>query len=47
MADNYSLLKNEKPSAERNAVRQMGISGTTTANSSSEELKVKIVPQTE
>ncbi|MFA5381904.1 MAG: hypothetical protein WC356_01975 [Candidatus Micrarchaeia archaeon] len=47
MADNYSEITVEKTSAERNAIKQMGISGTTTANTNSEELKVKVIPQTE
>jgi len=47
MADNYSEITVEKTSAERNVARQMGISGTTTVNTNSEELKVKVIPQTE
>jgi len=47
MADNYSEITVEKTSAERNTVKQMGISGTTAINTNSEELKVKVVPQSE
>jgi hypothetical protein len=47
MADNYSEISAEKTSAERNAAKQMGISGTTDINSNSEELKVKNIPTTE
>lgn len=47
MADNYTEISEEKPSAERNAAKQMGLSGTATINSNSEELKVKRMPTSE
>jgi hypothetical protein len=47
MADNYTEITVEKTSAERTAIKQMGISGTTTVNTNSEELKAKVLPQSE
>lgn len=47
VADNYVEITVEKTSAERNAARQMGISGTADINTNSEELKVKVIPVTE
>lgn len=47
MADNYSEISVDKTSVERNAAKQMGISGFTAVNYDSEELKVKDIPATE
>jgi hypothetical protein len=47
MADNYSEISVEKPSAERAVAKQMGISGFSEINSNSEQLKVARMPISE